>query len=137
VTRRASWARRRSSCTAGRAGPATVECQQRKKIQKQSAYRNGEVVAAGKLSDLANIPERCAHDDGVVAILLVVVEDALHALDARVIGRRVLLLGRCLVPVENAADEWRNEEGASLSCGNRLDEREHERQVAIDSMLRL
>merc|ERR1711939_1277088 len=37
---------------------------------------NGEVVASSELGNLANGAERSTHDDGLVAVLLVVVEDA-------------------------------------------------------------
>ena len=38
------------------------------------------------------------------------------------------------MPVENAPDEGRNEEGARIGGGDRLGEREHERHVAVDSL---
>jgi hypothetical protein len=100
-------------------------------------YGNGEVVAASKLGDLADAAEGGAHDDGLVAVLLVVVEDLLDALDARVLLLAVLLLSRRLVPVEDAADEGRDEEGTGLSSGDGLDLGEHERQVAVDAVLGL
>lgn len=61
----------------------------------------------------------------------------LDALDAGVLSGGVLLLGRGLVPVENAADEGRDEESACLSSGDGLDLREHEGQVAVDAVLGL
>lgn len=70
-------------------------------------------------------------------MLLVVVEDGLDALDTWVLLLGVLLLGRGLVPVKNAANEGRDEESAGLSSSNGLDLREHERQVAVDSVLGL
>lgn len=100
-------------------------------------YGNGEVVAASKLSDLADAPEGSAHNNGLVAVLLVVVEDVLDALDTRVLLLGVLLLGRGLVPVKDTADKGRDEEGAGLSSGNGLNLREHEGKVAVDSVLRL
>ena len=100
-------------------------------------YRNGQVVASGQLSDLANVPEGRTHDDCLVAVLLVVVEDGLDALDTGVLGTRVLLLGSRLEPVKNAAHEGGDEESASLSGSNSLDLREHEGEVAVDSVLGL
>jgi hypothetical protein len=70
-------------------------------------------------------------------VLLVVVEDLLDALDARVLLLGVLLLGRRLEPVEDAADEGRDEEGTGLGGGDGLDLGEHERQVAVDAVLGL
>jgi hypothetical protein len=103
----------------------------------EETHSNGEVVAASKLSDLADASERGAHDNRLVAVLLVVVEDLLDALDTGVLLLGVLLLGGRLVPVENAADKGRDEEGAGLSGGDSLDLREHEGQVAVDAVLGL
>jgi hypothetical protein len=70
-------------------------------------------------------------------VLLVVVEDGLDALDARVLLLGVLLLGRGLVPVKNAANEGRDEESAGLGSSDGLDEREHEGEVGVDAVLGL
>jgi hypothetical protein len=70
-------------------------------------------------------------------VLLVVVEDLLDALDTGVLLLGILLLGGGLVPVENAADKGRDEEGAGLSGGDGLDLGEHEGQVAVDAVLGL
>jgi len=48
-----------------------------------------------------DVTEGCAHDDGVVAILLVVIEDTPDRLDTRVVVTFVGLPGRLLVPVED------------------------------------
>lgn len=42
-----------------------------------------------------------------------------------------------LEPVEDTADEGRNEVGTGLSTSNSLDQREHEGQVAVDAVLGL
>ena len=103
----------------------------------QKVWCDGEVIAAGKLGDLTDTAERGPHDDGLVAELLVVVEDGLDGLDTWVLLLGVLLLGGGLVPVENAADEWGDEEGVGLGGGDGLDEGEHEGQVAVDAVLLL
>lgn len=84
-------------------------------------YRNGKVVTASKLSDLANTSKRSTHDNGLVAVLLVVVEDALDGLDTWVLLLGVVLLRGSLEPVEDTANEGGDEVGASLSGGNGLD----------------
>ena len=106
--------------------------------KKVKTHRDGKIVAAGELRDLADVPEAGAHDDGLVAVLLVVVVDGVHALDARVVLRRVpfLLLVR-LIPVQDAAHEGRDQEGARLGGRDGLRQREHERQVAVDPVLGL
>ena len=105
--------------------------------EKSNTHGDGEVVTAGELCNLADAAEGGAHDDGLVAVLLVVVVDALHALDARVVLGAVLLLGRGLVPVEDAADKRRDEEDARLGGSDGLHLREEQRQVAVDAVLRL
>jgi len=70
-------------------------------------------------------------------MFLVVIENMLHALDARVLLRRKVLLHGSLVPVEDAADKGRDEKGTGLGARDGLHEREHQRQVAVDAVLRL
>jgi hypothetical protein len=103
----------------------------------KATYSNGEVVAASELGDLADGAERSAHDNGLVAELLVVVEDAADRLDTGVLLLGVLLLGSSLVPVKDATNEGGDEESVRLSSGNSLDKREHESQVAVDAMVPL
>jgi hypothetical protein len=100
-------------------------------------YGDGKVVAASKLSDLAGVAERGTHNNSLVTELLVVVEDALDGNDTRVLLLGVLLLGAGLEPVEDATNEWRDEESTSLGSTNGLNEREHERQVAVDAVVSL
>jgi hypothetical protein len=100
-------------------------------------YRNGEVIAASQLSDLANVPERSTHDNSLVAELLVVVEDGLHALDTRVLSSSVLLLVCGLVPVEDTTDERRDQESTGLGGTDSLGQGEEEGQVAVDAVLGL
>ena len=103
----------------------------------QQCRRNGQIITTRQLRDLADIPETRAHDNGLVAEFLVVVEDLLHGFDARVVLFGVVLLGVGFVPVQNAADEGGDEEGAGFGGGDGLDEREHEGQVAVDAVLAL
>ena len=100
-------------------------------------YGNGKVVTASKLSDFTGVTERSTHDNGVVAVLLVVVVNGLDGLDTGVfLGGEVALVSS-LVPVENTTNEGRNEESASLSSSNGLDKGEHEGQIAVDAVLGL
>lgn len=100
-------------------------------------YRDSQVVTASKLSDLANVSEGGAHDNGLVTELLVVVEDLLNRLDTRVLLLGVLLLGRSLEPVEDTTDKGGDEVSAGLSSTNGLDEREHEGKVGVDTVVTL
>lgn len=68
---------------------------------------------------------------------LVVVEDVLDALDTRVLGGSEVLLHGGLVPVEDTANEGRDQIGTGLGGGDGLDEGEHEGEVAVDAVLRL
>ena len=72
-----------------------------------------------------------------MAILLIVVEDGLHALDAWVVLSGVIFLRGRLVPIQDPANERRDKVGTSFRCGDRLGEGEHQGQVTIDSMLGL
>ena len=103
----------------------------------EGTYRDGQVVAASELSNLASVPEGRAHDNGLVPVLLVVVEDGLDGRHAGVVLLGVLLLLVGLEPVEDAADEGRDEEGAGLGGRDGLDEREHEGEVAVDAVIAL
>jgi hypothetical protein len=104
---------------------------------KKDSYGDGQVVAASELSDLADASERGSHDNGLVAVLLVVVEDGLDGRDTGVLLLGVLLLGAGLEPVKNAADEGGDEEGTGLGGSDSLGEREHEGQVAVDAVVTL
>jgi hypothetical protein len=100
-------------------------------------YRDGQVVAASELGDLAGVTEGGAHDDGLVAVLLVVVEDALDGGDTGVLLLGVLLLGGGLEPVKDTADEGGDEVSTGLGGGNSLAQREHEGQVGVDAVVAL
>ena len=104
-------------------------------MDREATHSNGKVVAAGKLGDLADAAERSTHDDGLVAVLLVVVEDLLDRLDTWVLLLGVLLLVGSLVPVKDTANEGRDEESTGLSGSDGLDLGEHEGKVAVDAVL--
>jgi hypothetical protein len=100
-------------------------------------YGDSEVVASGELSDLTNVSERSAHDNGLVAELLVVVVNLNNGLDTGVLLLLVLLLVGSLVPVKDTANEGRDEESTGLSGSDGLDRREHQGQVGVDVVLGL
>ncbi len=101
----------------------------------KEVWCDGEVIAASELSDLTDGTERGAHNNGLVAKLFVVVVDGLDGRNTWVLLLGILLLGRGLVPIKNATDEWGNEEGVGLGAGDGLDWREHQGQVAVDAVL--
>lgn len=101
----------------------------------QQVRRDGQVVASRQLSNLSRVTERRTHDDRLVAVLLVVVEDVLHRLHTGVLLSAVLLLVRRLVPVKDTAHERRDQECAGLSTRDGLHRREHQGQVAVDLVL--
>jgi len=55
----------------------------------------------GKYLTVTYISERSAHDNGFVAMLLVVVEDFLHGLDTRIFVTLVRLSSSFLVPIKD------------------------------------
>ena len=101
----------------------------------QQLRRDGEQVAAGELGDFADVAEAGAHDDGLVAEFLEVVVDARDRLHAGIVGALEILAGVLLVPVEDAADEGRDERDAGVGGGDGLMEAEEQRQVAVDAFL--
>lgn len=103
----------------------------------QQVGGDGQVVAASKLGNLASVAERGTHDNGAVAVLLVVVEDGLDGQDTGVLLLGVGLASAGLEPVQNAANEGRDQESASLGGGNGLGKREHEGQVGVDAVVAL
>jgi hypothetical protein len=103
----------------------------------QQVGGDGQVVTAGQLGDLAGVTEGGTHDDGLVTVLLVVVEDVLDGLDTGVLRGGVVALVGSLVPVENAAHEGGDQEGTGLGGGNGLDQGEEKGQVAVDAVLGL
>lgn len=107
------------------------------KTKSRKTYRDGQVVTASKLSDLASVAERGTHDNGLVAKLLVVVEDGLDRRHTGIGLLGVLLLGGGLVPVEDTADKGGDEESIGLGGGNGLGQGEQQSQVAVDSVVAL
>ena len=84
------------------------------------------------------IAERSTHDDGPVSVLFVVVEDLANRLNARVILVFVSGSGLIfLVPVQDTADEGRNESNASFGTSDSLAETEQESEVAMDLFITL
>lgn len=100
-------------------------------------HGDGKVIASSQLGDLADATERSTHDDGLVVVLLVVIEDGLDAGHSWVLLLGVLLLVGSLEPIQDAADEGGDEEGVGLGGGDGLGEGEHEGQVAVDVVLLL
>lgn len=98
---------------------------------------DGQIVAASQLGDLTRVAEGGAHDDGLVAELLVVVVNALDGGHTRVLLLGVLLLGVCLEPVKNTTDEGGDEVGVGLGSSNGLDKGEHKGQVAVNAVVAL
>ena len=84
------------------------------------------------------VTERGTHNDGLVSVLLVVVVDRADRLNTRVL--LVLVSGSglvLLVPVQDAADEGRDESNTSLGTSNSLAETEQEGEVAVDLVVTL
>ncbi len=101
----------------------------------QQLRGDGEQVAAGELSNLADVAEACAHDYGLVAKMLEVVVNPGDGFDARIVGALVVLAGVLFVPVEDAADEGRDQGDAGLGAGDGLVQAEEQRQVAVNAFL--
>lgn len=71
-------------------------------------------------------------------MLLIVVEDLLHALDTRIRRAIIVFLGVLrLIPIKNPADEGRDQRNTSFSTCNGLAETEEEGEVAVDLVVAL
>lgn len=103
----------------------------------KGTYRDSQVITSSQLSDLTDTSEGSAHDDSLVTELLVVVEDALDGCNSWVLLLAVGLSGLGLVPIEDTADEGRDEVGVGLSGSDGLDLGEEEGKVAVDAVLLL
>ena len=88
---------------------------------------NGKVIAASQLGNLSDISKGGAHNNGLVPVLLVIVEDALHTLDTRVLLRSKILLHRDLVPIEDTPDKGGDEERTGFGRSDGLGKGEHKR----------
>ena len=100
----------------------------------QQLGRDGEQIASSEFGDLADVAEAGAHDLRLVAEFLVVVVDGGDGLDSGVVGAGVVLAGVLLVPVEDAADEGRDERDLGLGAGDGLMQAEEQGEVAVDSL---
>jgi hypothetical protein len=85
-----------------------------------------------------HVSERSAHDDRLVAVLLVVVVNLLNTLNSRIVRSVIVALRLVLlVPVENPSDERRDQGDTGLGAGDRLTKAEQEREVAVDVVVAL
>ena len=84
--------------------------------------------------DLAEIAEAGAHHHGVVTVLFVVLVNLGHGDHARIFVRRELFLVAVgFVPIEDTADERRDQVNAGFGAGASLSEGEQQRQVTVDA----
>ena len=100
----------------------------------QQLGRDGQPVAAGQRLDLAGVAERGAHHYRLDAIVLVIGVDRRDRGDAGIGLAGVRAAAGLDVPIEDAADERRDEERAGVGVGDRLGEREQQRHVAVDPL---
>lgn len=125
-------------------------------------YTDQQTRVAIEWEKTTHVSERGTHDDGVVVMRLVVVEDLLHGLHTRVLVALVGLPSRLLVPVEDlwshdristkierpphperrkkgthTSDEGRDEGNLGLSTGNGLLKAEEEGKIAVNLMVAL
>lgn len=115
--------------------PSSASEVRRKNGKKCKTHRNGQVITTSQLGNLANVSEGSTHDNSLVSVLLVVIENFLNGLDSWVLLALVVLSGLSLVPIEDTTNEWRDEEGTGLGGGDGLDLREEKGEVAVDAML--
>lgn len=98
----------------------------------QKCRRDGQVVTASQFLNLTRVTEGGAHDNGLVAVLLVVVVDLGDRQDTRVFVAGVGLASVLLVPVQDTTNERRDQSHAGFSTGNCLREAKEQGQVAVN-----
>ncbi len=100
----------------------------------QQRRGDGQAVTASQFQNFANVTEACAHHDGFIAVLLVILVDFADGNYARIFCRCVLfLVGVGFVPVEDTANERRNQEDARFGASASLSEGEQQRQVTVNA----
>src|SRR5208282_5949708 len=101
-------------------------------IQKLRA--DGEQIAPRQTDDLVDIPEACAHHLRLVTELLVVVVNARHGCNTRIlVGSYLPSAVFFPVPIVNPAYERGDESDARLGASHRLGKAEQKRQIAVDA----
>lgn len=103
----------------------------------QETWGDGQEVTTGKGGDFTSVSEGGTHDNGVVAVLLVVVVDLSDGENTRVGLGSVLFTGLGLVPVQDSADERRDQGDLGFGTGDGLDEGEQQGQVTVDTVFLL
>ena len=105
-------------------------------VDSSSASSWGEMVSRslpGQFLDFAEVAETGAHDLGFVVELLVVVVNAGNGLHAGIVGALVVLAGVFFVPVEDAADEGRDEGYSGFGAGDGLVHAEEQGKIAVNA----
>lgn len=102
-----------------------------------ATHRDGQVVTPSQFCNFPHIAEASTHDNRLVAEFLVVIENLLHALDARIFLWAIVFLICGFVPIKDTANKGRDEESSGFSTGNGLRERKHEGQIAVDTVFGL
>src|SRR5208337_4675028 len=102
-------------------------------IQKFRA--DGEQIAPCQTDDLVHIPEACSHHLRLVTEFLVVIVNARHGCNTRIlVGSYLCSTVLFPVPIGNPAYEGRDESDARLGASHRLGKAEQKRQVAVDAL---
>lgn len=105
------------------------------------------------LDQRTDITERGTHDNGLIAMLLIVVKDLGDRLDTRVLVTLIILACRLLVPIKDLvvgpdqqtyirpkllrtypSDEWRDKGNTGLSTSHSLTEAEEKGKITVDTV---
>jgi hypothetical protein len=105
--------------------------------KERSTNRNSQIITPRQLGNLPNIPKARTHDNSLIAILLIIIKDSLHTCNTRIVLRAVRLARAGLVPIQDAADEGRDQEGAGLGGRDSLYFAEHQCQIAVYAVIAL
>lgn len=98
-------------------------------------WSDGQAVTAGQFDDFTRVAEAGAHHYGAIAVLLVVFINSGNGDHARIFRRsKLFLVAVGLIPVQNAADERRNQVNARFGAGASLSKGEQQGQVTVDAL---
>src|SRR5208337_3059479 len=101
-------------------------------IQKLRA--DGEQIAPRQTDDLVDIPEACSHHLRLVTEFLVVIVNARHGCNTRIlVGSYLCSTVPFPVPIVNPANEGGDESNARFGASYRLGKAEQKGQIAVDA----
>src|SRR5471030_1901120 len=100
----------------------------------EQCRRDGQTVTTGQFDDFTDVTEACAHHYSFIAMLLVVFVNFSHGYNAWIfMWCELFFVAIGFVPVENTANEGRDQVCTGFGTSTCLREGEQQRQVTVDA----